>query len=68
MNKLVKVGAGIGAATLLATQQAHAALAEGVTDGITAAQTDLVALYTALTAAGVVIFVARIVYRKFTVR
>lgn len=47
---------------------AHAALGADVTAAITTAQTDLLALYAALTAAGVLIWVGRLIYRKFTVR
>lgn len=47
---------------------AHAALPEGVTTAITTAQTDMVALFAALTATGVVIWVARVIYNKFKVR
>lgn len=47
---------------------AHAALAAAVTDAIDAAETDMLALYAALTAAGVLIWVGRLVYRHFTVR
>lgn len=46
----------------------HAALSTEVTTAITTAQTDLLALYAALTAAGVVIWVGRLIYRKFVVR
>lgn len=49
-------------------QAAHAALDAAVTTSISTAQTDLVALYTALTGAGVVIWVARIISRRFSVR
>jgi len=47
---------------------AHAALPEGVTTAITGAQTDLLALFGALTAAGVAIWVGRVIYNKFKVK
>lgn len=57
-----------GAATGGIVGSAHAALDTAVTTAITTAQTDLLALYGALTAAGVVIWVGRLIYRKFVVR
>ncbi len=48
--------------------QAHAALPSEVTTAITNAQTDLIALFAALTAAGVAIWLARVIYRKFSVK
>jgi hypothetical protein len=51
-----------------AMSSAHAALDAAVTTAVTTAQTDLLALYGALTAAGVAIWVGRLIYRKFTVR
>lgn len=63
-----KVLAPVGAGVLLMSTQAHAALDESVATGITAAQTDLVALYGLLTAAGIACFVAAVVYRKFKLR
>ncbi len=48
--------------------QAHAALPEAVTAGITTASGDLVALFGALTTAGIAVFVARVIYNKFKVR
>lgn len=46
----------------------HAALDAAVTTGIITAQIDLVALLSAMTAAGIVVFVARIIYRYFKLR
>lgn len=46
----------------------HAALSTEVTTAVTTAQNDLLALYAALTAAGVAIWVGRLIYRKFVVR
>lgn len=54
--------------SLVAMVPAHAALSTDVTTAITTAQTDLVALLTALTAAGTVVFVARAIYRYFKLR
>ena len=64
-KRLAQGGVSIGA---VIAGSAHAALPEAVTTSITTAQTDLVALYAALTAAGVIIWVGRLIYRKFTVR
>lgn len=61
---LAVVGLGFGAAVPMA----HAALPEGVTTAITTAQGDLVSLLTALTSAGLVVFVARVIYRYFKLR
>lgn len=47
---------------------AHAALPAAVTDALDGAETDLLALYAALTAVGAALFVARIIYRKFAIR
>jgi hypothetical protein len=47
---------------------AHAALDAAISTGIASAQTDLLALFSALTLAGVAIWVGRIIYRKFTVK
>jgi hypothetical protein len=63
LNKALAL-AGLSAAAM----SANAALDTAVTTAITTAQTDLIALYTALTGAGVVIWVARLIYRKFSVR
>jgi len=52
----------------MSAQSAHAALDAAVTTAITTAQTDVLALLTALTAAGVAIWVGRIIYNKFRVR
>ena len=59
--------AAVSAAAALA-MNANAALSTDVTTAITTAQTDLVALLTALTAAGTVVFVARAIYRYFKLR
>lgn len=53
---------------IVASIPAHAALPEGVTTAITTAQGDLVSLLTALTSAGLVVFVARVIYRYFKLR
>lgn len=50
------------------TGVAHAALDPAVGTGITAAQDDLVDLYGLLTVAGLAVFVAAVVYRKFKLR
>lgn len=50
------------------TLPAAAELPTAVTTAITGAQTDLLALFAALTAAGVAIWVGRIIYNKFRVR
>lgn len=63
-----KVPAAVGMGLLLVGTQAHAALDAAVGTGITAAKTDLVALYGLLTAAGIACFVAAVVYRKFKLR
>lgn len=47
--------------------QAHAALPEAVSTGITTAGADLVLLFGALTAAGITVFVARAIYKRFRV-
>lgn len=60
-SKAVAVLVGLG----LTVSQAHAALDAAVTTAITAAQTDLTALYGALTTAGAALFVLRIIYRRF---
>lgn len=56
------------AAGVMTAQQAHAALDAAVTTAITTAQTDLLALFSALTAAGVAIWVGRMIYNKFRVK
>lgn len=53
---------------LITMQQAHAALDAAVTTGITDAKTDILALLSALTAAGIGVFVARVIYRYFKLR
>jgi hypothetical protein len=45
--------------------EAQAALDAAVTTAITAAQTDLTALYALLTTAGAALFVVGIIYRRF---
>jgi hypothetical protein len=62
MNKIVLVGAAFSAGLMGA---ANAALSAGVTDAITTAQTDLLSLFGALTAAGVAIWVGKLIYNKF---
>lgn len=52
----------------LTAQQAHAALDSAVTTAISTAQTDLLALLAALTAAGVAIWIGRTIYNKFRVK
>jgi len=59
---LVPVGA------LSVVGMANAALDTAVTAAITAAQTDLLALFAALTTAGAAIWVARLIYKRFSVR
>lgn len=44
---------------------ANAALDTAVTTAITTAQTDLLSLFSALTAAGVAIWVGKLIYNKF---
>jgi hypothetical protein len=56
------------AGSFLAAGSAHAALPTEVTAAITAAQTDLLALFAALTVAGAAIWVGRLIYRKFSIR
>ncbi len=65
MKKLAFVLAPVAA---VLSQGAHAALSTEVTTAITTAQGDLIALFAALTTAGVAIWVARLIYRKFAVR
>ncbi len=48
--------------------QAHAALPTEVTTAITGAQTDMLALYTALTTAGAALFIAGLIYRRFKLK
>jgi hypothetical protein len=60
--------AALSAAASLVTLPAHAALDAAVTTAITTAQTDLLALFSALTAAGVVIWVGKMIYSKFRVK
>ena len=46
----------------------HAALSTDVTTAITTAQGDMVALYGALTTAGVAIWIVRLIARRFSVK
>lgn len=46
---------------------AHAALPEEVTTGLTTAGADLVTLFGAMTAAGILVFVARAIYKRFRI-
>lgn len=62
-----KIVYGAGSAALLMASQAHAALPEAVSTGITTAGADLVLLFGALTAAGITVFVARAIYKRFRV-
>lgn len=48
-----------------ATGSAMAALPEAVTTAVTTAQTDLLALFGALTTAGVAIWVGKLIYNRF---
>jgi hypothetical protein len=52
----------------LTVSQAQAALSTAISDAITAAGTDLGLFYSAMTVVGAGLFVARLLYRKFTVR
>lgn len=55
----------ISAVTAGATGSAMAALPEAVTTAVTTAQTDLLALFGALTTAGVAIWVGKLIYNRF---
>ncbi|WP_296511240.1 hypothetical protein [Rhodoferax sp.] len=70
MNKQTKMLrlAVMSAAAAASVGSANAALDSAVTAAITTAQGDLLALYGALTAAGVAIWIGRLIYRKFTVK
>jgi len=63
MKKVVVLG---GLSALGGT--VFAAVPTAVTDAITAAQTDLLAVMSALTVAGAAIWVGRLIYRRFTVK
>lgn len=63
-----KLFALVPVAVLAVSQSAHAALSTEVTSAITTAQGDMIALFGALTTAGVAIWVARLIYRKFAVK
>lgn len=66
-QKFVRLAA-ISAAAAASIGSANAALDTAVTAAITTAQTDLLALYAALTTAGVAIWIGRLIYRKFSVK
>lgn len=68
MKLLRSLSAVATAAGLSAATSVHAALPAAVSTAITTAETDMTLLYTTLTGAGVVIWVARLIYRKFSVR
>lgn len=59
--------AAVTGSMLLGSNVAHAALATGITDAIDDAQADMLSLLTALTLAGVAIWVGMVIYRKFKV-
>lgn len=65
---LKALGATVAVSAMMVPHMAHAALDEAVTTGITAAKTDLIAVYAALTTAGVAVFVGRVIYRLFKLR
>jgi hypothetical protein len=65
VNKGILVGSGLVAGVM---GSAHAALDASVTTAITNAQTDMLALFAALTTAGAAIWVARLIYKRFSVR
>lgn len=62
--KKVLVGSGL----LAAGASSFAALPVAVTTAIGDAQTDLIALFAALTAAGVAIWVGKLIYARFSVK
>jgi hypothetical protein len=62
MNKNVLLGSALLAGVV---GSANAALDAAVTTAITTAQTDMLALFGALTAAGVAIWVGKLIYNKF---
>jgi hypothetical protein len=68
MRNLNKVSLAVASAFLAASSAVHAALPAGVTTAIETAETDLTLLYTTLTAAGVVIWVAAVIYGRFRVK
>jgi hypothetical protein len=63
--KAVLLGLGVSMASI---NSAFAALPEAVTTGITTAQTDLLALLAALTAAGIAVWVGKVIYNRFRVK
>lgn len=67
MKKIFSLAA-LAAPMLAVVGPAHAELPAAVTTAVTTAQTDMVALYTALTGAGVVIWVGRLIYNRFRVK
>lgn len=58
----------VASVVALVAVPAHAALDVAVTTGITEAQTNLLAVYSALTTAGIAIWVGKVIYNKFRVR
>lgn len=65
---LKKAFRAVSGGLLMVSVAAHAALPADVTTAITTAETDIVALITALTSAGVVVWVASVIYGRFRVR
>jgi hypothetical protein len=63
-----KFGASVLALPLVIGSAAHAALPTGVTTAIETAETDLTGLLATLTAAGVVVWVAAVIYARFRVK
>lgn len=68
MKKLYAAFLAVLALMMALMSPAHAALDVAVTGAITSAQTDLLALYSALTTAGVAIWLGYIIYKKFKVK
>ena len=68
VKKLVSRLALVPAVVMAGAGSAHAALDAAVSTGITTAQTDLLALLSALTSAGIAVFVGRVIYRYFKLR
>lgn len=68
MKKLKLALLAVTPAALMAAMPAHAALDASISTAITGAQTDLLALLGALTAAGVAIWVGRVIYNHFRVK
>jgi len=65
--RFLKLG-GVSALVAGAVSSAHAELPTAVTGAITSAQTDMLALFSALTVAGAAIWVARLIYKRFSVK